>query len=90
MFIVYVLKSNTADKSYVGLTNNINRRLREHNSGKHFYTKRYLPWVIIHEEEFDNFAEARKREKFLKSTNGRRFLKKLFNNTIDSSHCGVV
>ncbi len=79
MFIVYVLKSNIVKKSYVGLTDSIEGRLKEHNSGKHFYTKRYLPWKVIHKEEFDNFTEARRREKFLKSTSGRRFLKKLFN-----------
>ncbi|KPJ55446.1 hypothetical protein AMJ49_07155 [Parcubacteria bacterium DG_74_2] len=82
MFVVYTLKSKVARKSYVGLTNNIERRLKEHNSGKHFYTKRHLPWVIIYKEEFDSFEKARKREKFLKSTTGRRFLKKLFNNKI--------
>ena len=80
MFIIYVLKSNTTRKSYVGVTNDIKRRLKEHNSGKHFYTKRYLPWEIIHQEEFNNFKNARSRELFLKSTSGRRFLKKLFNN----------
>ena len=82
MFVVYTLKSKIAKKSYVGLTNNIERRLKEHNSGKHFYTKRHKPWEIIHTEEFDNFEEARKREKFLKSTTGRRFLKTLFNNKV--------
>ena len=80
MFIVYLLKSNIAKKSYVGLTNNIERRIIEHNSGKHFYTKRYLPWEVIYKEEFDNFKDARKREKFFKSTSGGRFLKKIFNN----------
>jgi len=80
MFVVYILKSKIARKSYVGFTNNIERRLREHNSGNHFYTKRYKPWEIIHKEEFENFEKAIKREKFLKSTSGRRFLKKLFNN----------
>ena len=89
MFIVYVLKSKIAQKSYVGFTYNIGRRLKEHNSGKHFYTKRYLPWEIIHIEQFNNFEKAKEREKFLKSTSGRRFLKKLFNNTINN-HCGIV
>lgn len=82
MFTVYVLKSNIVNKSYIGVTNNIERRLKEHNLGKHFYTKRYLPWEVIHEEKFDNFADGRLREKFLKSTAGRRFLKKIFNKII--------
>jgi len=78
MFITYVLKSNSAKKSYVGVTDNIERRLREHNSGKNFYTKRYAPWEVIHAESFDSFEKARSREKFLKTTSGRRFLKNLF------------
>jgi len=82
MFTVYVLKSNIVSKSYVGVTDNIVRRLKEHNSGKHFYTRRYLPWKIVHEEKFDNFVDARLREKFLKSTAGRRFLKRIFNKVI--------
>jgi len=83
MFFVYVLKSNFAKKSYVGLTNDIKRRLKEHNSGKHFYTKRYSPWKIIYKERYDSFEEARKREKFFKSTSGRRFLKKIFDKLIE-------
>ena len=79
---VYVLKSKFAKKSYVGMTIDVERRLGEHNSGKNFYTKRYLPWEIIHMEKFDNREEARKREKYLKSTSGRRFLKKIFNEIV--------
>ena len=80
MFTVYILKSEIAKKSYVGVTNDIDRRMGEHNSGKHAYTKRHMPWKIIHTEEFELFSEARAREKYLKSTSGRRFLKKLFTN----------
>ncbi len=80
MVYVYVLKSKTARKSYVGATDNISRRLKEHNSGKHFYTKRYMPWELIYKEEFNNFQEARTREKYFKSTPGRRLMKKIFDN----------
>ncbi|MDP3093349.1 MAG: GIY-YIG nuclease family protein [bacterium] len=78
MFIVYLLKSDIANKSYIGVTNDIKRRLEEHNSGKHAYTKRYMPWTIIYTEKFNNFIGARKREKYLKSASGRKFLKKIF------------
>ena len=80
MFTIYVLKSESGIKSYVGVTNDIERRIKEHNSGKHAYTKRYMPWDIIHTEKFSTFKEARSREKYLKSTSGRRFLKKLFDS----------
>ncbi len=81
MFIVYLLKSEVVRKSYVGLTNDLERRLKEHNSGKNFYTKRYLPWKVIHIEKFNSFIKAKERERYLKSTSGRRFLKKIFNKT---------
>jgi putative endonuclease len=76
MYILYVLKSKTAKKSYVGITIDLTRRINEHNSGKNFYTKRYCPWNLIYKEELSSWGEARKREKYLKSAVGRRFLKK--------------
>ncbi|MBI2673671.1 MAG: GIY-YIG nuclease family protein [Candidatus Zambryskibacteria bacterium] len=78
VYYIYVLKSCSVQKSYVGMTNNLDRRLAEHNSGKHFYTKRHKPWVMIYHEQYDNLTEARKREKQLKTANGRKFLKTLF------------
>jgi len=78
LIFVYVLKSLIAPKSYVGMTDDLSRRLKEHNSGKHSYTKRHAPWEIIYKEEFNNYSDARKREKYLKSASGRKFLKKLF------------
>ncbi|MEK7094044.1 MAG: GIY-YIG nuclease family protein [Patescibacteria group bacterium] len=78
MFTVYVLKSKVAPKSYVGATNNLERRLHEHNDLKHAYTKRYAPWKVIYSEDFETWSEARSYEKFLKSTTGRRALKKIF------------
>ena len=78
MFEVYVLKSEKAKKSYVESTNDIQRRLTEHNSGKCFYTKRYLPWRLIYEESFEDEGDARKRENYFKTSVGRRFLKKIF------------
>jgi len=60
------------------MTNDIGRRVTEHNTGKHPYTKRHIPWVLIHSEEFDTRESARKREKYLKSAAGRRYIKQLF------------
>lgn len=78
-YIVYVLSNTVARKSYVGLTDNLDRRLKEHNSGDSYYTKRYAPWKVIYTEELNSQFEARKREKYLKSASGRRLvLKKIF------------
>jgi len=75
MYRVYVLKSKSAKKSYVGHTNDLQRRLNEHNSGKASFTKTYTPWELVHKESFQSRKEAIEQEKFLKSKSGRKFLK---------------
>ena len=77
MFTVYAIKSLNKNYIYVGLTNDIERRLNEHNSGNNKTTKPYLPFVLIYSEEVNTRIEARKREKYLKSGIGKEFLKKL-------------
>jgi len=75
MFWIYVLKSEKYDKSYVGSTNDLTRRLSQHNAGLGNFTKNYRPWNMIYTEEFETHTEALQREKFLKSKSGRKFLK---------------
>ena len=57
------------------MTEDLDRRLAEHNSGKSTYTSKYIPWQVVHSENFENREEARKREKYLKSSTGRRWMK---------------
>jgi putative endonuclease len=75
MFFVYVLYSLKYDRTYTGMTIDIERRLKEHNDHQNKSTKAYAPWILIYQEEFKTRAEARKKEKYLKSGNGREFLK---------------
>jgi len=75
-FTVYVLKDLTG-RLYKGVTNNLKRRLREHKVGKTITTSRMKDVKVVYSEEYDNFKEARKRELYLKSAAGRRFLKKI-------------
>jgi len=66
----------------VGQTDNLERRLHQHNSGKVFSTKPYLPYRLIYFEEVKNRRSAMMREKELKTSKGRTFLRKiLFVNT---------
>lgn len=74
MFTVYVLRDEN-NKLYKGLTNDLNRRFKEHRSGHTITTSRMSKLKIVYTEEYDNFKEARKRELYLKSAAGRRFLK---------------
>jgi len=71
---VYILRSLKYGTRYVGSTENLDRRLQEHNSGKCRYTKSKMPWEIVYTERFDNLSSARKRELFLKSGQGRKWL----------------
>lgn len=74
MYYVYVLKSERFGNRYVGSTGSVEKRLKEHNAGSNKYTSSRKPWVLIHQESFDSKMEALKREKFLKSGQGRKWL----------------
>jgi putative endonuclease len=76
MFYVYVLRSVEFGRFYVGLTDNVERRLKEHNSCKVSSTKSYAPWVLIFVEKFETRQEARGREKYLKGGSGKEYIKK--------------
>ena len=74
MYTVYILKDRLG-KFYKGMTNNLSRRLKEHNLGKTITTSKMMDLNLVYREEYDNFEDARKRELYLKSAAGRRFLK---------------
>ncbi len=74
-YFVYVLKSIKDGNLYIGITNNLNRRLYEHNLAYKNSTKSRAPFKMIYFEEYPNRIEARKREKYLKSGVGREFIK---------------
>ena len=59
------------------MTNDLNRRLEEHNTGKNKSTKAYLPYKLIYSEIHPNRIEARKKEKYFKSGIGKEFLRSL-------------
>ena len=74
---MYVISSETRKYIYVGLTNNLSRRIAEHNSGYDKTTRTYRPFKLILSEEFTTRTTAREREKYLKSGVGKEFLKGL-------------
>jgi putative endonuclease len=76
MVIVYALRNKVNEEVYVGITSSLDRRIAEHNAGKNRYTKAFMPWFVFYTEKLPDFASARKREKYLKSASGKRFLKK--------------
>lgn len=76
MEYVYILKSINFLKTYVDHTTNLTQRLKQHNFGYSKFTKRFKPWKIIYSETCENSIDARKKEKYLKSSSGGRWIKK--------------
>jgi putative endonuclease len=74
VFYTYVLKSLSHGNRYIGSTNDISKRLAEHNQGKCRYTGGRRPWILAYSEEFKTRGEAMMQEKFLKTGQGRKFL----------------
>jgi len=77
MFYAYVLKSINHDYYYKGHCENLQKRLNEHNSGMTTSLRAYIPFSIYYFEEFANRNDSIAREKYFKSSAGRRFLKKV-------------
>lgn len=82
MYFVYVLKSLKTGGLYKGITNELERRINEHNSNKNIGSRGKGPWEIVFAQECVNRIEARNLEKFLKSGFGRDLLKQLINNPL--------
>ena len=75
MYTVYVLRDRDG-RFYKGLTSDLTRRLREHKSGSTITTSRMRELKVVYSEKYKTFEEAHAREKYLKTSAGRRFLKK--------------
>ena len=74
-FTVYIIKS-VEGYTYIGVTEDLEKRLNEHNNKSlSFWTKRGRLWKLIYKEEFDSIKDAYKREKYLKTGIGRKFIK---------------
>jgi len=74
-YAVYVLRSIKDDKKYIGMTSNIDNRLRDHEDGLVKSTRNRRPLNLIYKEYYKSRKEAEKREKFFKSGQGRAYLK---------------
>ena len=62
---------------YVGSSNNLTRRLKEHDAGKNSHTKSRLPIKLVYKKEFNNITDARKFEYFIKRQRNKKFYLKL-------------
>jgi putative endonuclease len=73
-FTVYVIQ-NEKGEHYTGHTENLDVRLAQYNSGLSRWTRRGIHWILIYHEDYSTRREAILRERFLKSGQGRAWLK---------------
>jgi putative endonuclease len=73
-FYIYVLESLVDGKRYIGYTHDLKRRLEEHGKGKSFSTKFRLPFKLIYYEGCLHSEDAKRRENYLKTSQGAKFL----------------
>jgi putative endonuclease len=79
---VYILLSLKDHKTYIGSTDNLKRRIKQHKEGKVFSTKNRLPIELIYDEKYKSLEEAGYVEKYYKTCAGRKKLKEKLKNKI--------
>ena len=74
MCTLYILYSEKIDHYYVGYSNDIERRLSEHNRKKGKYTDKGIPWILVYTEVYESKKEAMDRERYIKSRKSKQFI----------------
>ncbi|MBL7072880.1 MAG: GIY-YIG nuclease family protein [Candidatus Omnitrophica bacterium] len=82
MYFVYVLKSLKDDKFYIGFSEDVKRRIKDHNSGKVLSTKDRRPFKLIYYEAHLSKKDALRRENYFKTTKGKTTLKQILRETL--------
>ncbi len=84
-YYTYVLLSLKDGQTYTGFTSDLRQRLEQHNEGKVNSTKRRRPLILIYYESCLNQQDATRREKYLKSGNGKIYLKNRLRNYFENA-----
>ena len=77
MYFTYILYSAKLDKYYIGSTDNLERRLKEHNRGKSNFTRTGIPWSLVYSETYETRQEAYHREMKIKNRKNKEYIEKL-------------
>lgn len=80
MWYIYVLKSKQDNNLYTGCSNNLIKRLKQHNSGEVFSTSKRRPFLLVYYEVCADKKDAFRREKYLKTGMGKRYIKNRLKN----------
>lgn len=73
-FVTYILYSSKIDKYYVGSTEDIEVRLKNHNAGISKFTSRGIPWILVYQEVFETRSQALAREREIKNKKSRKYI----------------
>ena len=77
MYSMYILQSLTSSRYYIGHTDEIPRRLAEHNTGMTKYTRRERPWKLMYIENYATRSAAMRRELEIKAKKSRKYIERL-------------
>ncbi len=83
MYWVYILRSDSADRYYIGQTDNPEKRINAHRSGKSEYTRRASDWYLVYKKEYETRKQAQKVENFIKRQKSRTFLEKIISGEMN-------
>jgi putative endonuclease len=81
MYYLYILYSEKLNKYYVGSTQSIEERVRQHNSGEVHFTSRGIPWKLCYVEELPDRTSVMKREYEIKRKKSRRYIEWLISKS---------
>ena len=76
-FHIYILRSEATGRFYVGHTENLQKRVFEHNNGRTDSIRNRGPWVLVYSEEYATRSEANRRERQLKRMKSHVWLERL-------------
>ena len=76
-YYFYITYSKTADKFYIGHSNDVNKRLKKHNTNHKGFTGKFNDWIVVYTEQFFTKSEAYKRELDVKSKKSRKYIEEL-------------
>ncbi len=82
MHYTYIIRSQKDHKLYIGHTDNLKRRVTEHNAGLEQSTKNRRPFELIFYEAFKNQYDAIRRERYFKTDKGKSSLKQMLRESL--------
>lgn len=80
MGFVYILQSEKTGRYYIGSTNDIHRRVKEHNTGHTVSLQNQRPLRVVFQKEYNTILEARKMERRLKISKSRRIIERIISD----------